>query len=268
MTHITVPPLSHRGKGQCAPLGRVGRVPIHLQASDRVATITIDRTQRRNALTLDALEELHGAVVGAVDGGARAVVLTGAAGHFCAGADLTELEDVSFTSRLAEVLEHLAGLPVTTIAAVEGSCMGLGMQLAVACDLRVVGPTARFAVPVARLGLMVDHWTIDRVARFWGEGAARSMVLTGAVLDADDAWRLGFAQERGGLPEARAVAARAAALAPLSQSGSKIGFDAHHDNHAEVARYEAAFARAWSSDDLAEGRRAFGERREPAFRGH
>ena len=166
------------------------------------------------------------------------------------------------------MLEHLAGLPVTTIAAVEGSCMGLGMQLAVACDLRVVGPTARFAVPVARLGLMVDHWTIDRVARFWGEGAARSMVLTGAVLDADDAWRLGFAQERGGLPEARAVAARAAALAPLSQSGSKIGFDAHHDNHAEVARYEAAFARAWSSDDLAEGRRAFGERREPAFRGH
>ena len=61
---------------------------------------------------------------------------------------------------------------------------------------------------------------------------------------------------------------RPAALAPLSQVGSKIGFDAHHDNSAEVARYEAAFARAWASDDLAEGRRAFTERRAPAFRGN
>ena len=243
-------------------------MPIHLHFSGPVATVTLDRPQRRNALNLDALEELHGAVVAAVDDGARALVLTGAEGHFCAGADLTELEDVSFTSRLAEVLEHLSGVPVTTIAAVEGSCMGLGLQLALACDVRVVGPTAKFAVPVARLGLMVDHWTLDRLARCWGEGAARLMVLTGAVLDADDAWRLGFAQERGGPVEAQAVGTRAAALAPLSQSGSKIGFDAHHDNHAEVARYEAAFARAWSSDDLAEGRRAFAERREPAFKGH
>ena len=67
---------------------------------------------------------------------------------------------------------------------------------------------------------------------------------------------------------AQALAARAGALAPLSQVGSKIGFDAHHDNHAEVTRYEAVFARAWASDDLAEGRRAFAERRTPAFRGH
>lgn len=242
-------------------------VPIHLDVADRVATVTIDRTHRRNALNHVALDELHHTVGTALDNGARALVLTGADGHFCAGADLTELEDVSFTSRLAEVLEHLAAAPVTTVAAVDGSCMGLGMQLAVACDVRVVGPSARFAVPVARLGLMVDHWTIDRIARFWGEGAARNLVLTGAVLDTDDAWRLGFAQERGGLAEAQQLAARAAALAPLTQVGSKVGFDAHHDNHAELARYEAAFARAWASDDLAEGRRAFAERRPPVFEG-
>jgi enoyl-CoA hydratase len=243
-------------------------VPIHLETTDRVATVTIDRTHRRNALNLEALEDLHAAVVTALADGARAVVLTGAEGHFCSGADLTELEDVSFTSRLAEVLEHLAAAPVTTVAAIEGSCMGLGMQLAIACDVRVVGPAAKFAVPVAKLGLMVDHWTLDRVARTWGEGAARLMVLTATVLDSDDAWRLGFAQRRGDLADAQALATQAAALAPLSQVGSKIGFDAHHDNHAEVARYEAAFARAWASDDLAEGRRAFAERRSPAFRGH
>ena len=69
-----------------------------------------------------------------------------------AGADLTELEDVSFTERLAEVLQHLAAVPVTTIAAISGSCMGLGMQLAVACDIRVVDSPARFAeLGVARI---------------------------------------------------------------------------------------------------------------------
>jgi enoyl-CoA hydratase len=243
-------------------------VPVHFSHTDRVAVLTIDRPRRRNALNLEALEELHGGVVRAVDEGARAVVLTGVEGHFCAGADLTELEDVSFTHRLAEVLQHLAGAPVVTIAAIEGSCMGLGMQLALACDVRVVADSARFAVPVARLGLMVDHWTLDRLARVWGEGAARHLVLTAAVLGADDAWRLGFTQVRGHLDEAVALAEATGRLAPLSQVGSKTGFDAHHDNVAEVARYEAAFARAWRSDDLAEGRAAFVERREPAFGGH
>lgn len=234
--------------------------------SDRVTVLTIDRTQRRNALNHDALDELDGAISAAAEG-SRAIVLTGAGGHFCAGADLTELEDVGFTDRLAEVLTRLTQVPVTTVAAISGSCMGLGMQLAVACDLRVVADDARFAVPVARLGLMVDHWTLDRVARFWGEGAARHMVLTGAVLSAEDAWRLGFTQVRGDLDAAIELAGRAADLAPMTQAGSKLGFDAHSDNHTQVARYEAAFAEAWSSDDLAEGRSAFRERRAPQFQG-
>ncbi|MFW5469873.1 enoyl-CoA hydratase [Knoellia sp. CPCC 206435] len=239
---------------------------ISSRSTDRVTVITLDRPERRNALNHDALEELDAAVEQAVEA-SRAVVVTGAGGHFCAGADLTELEDDGFTDRLAEVLGRLSTAPVTTVAAISGSCMGLGMQLAVACDLRVVGPDARFAVPVARLGLMVDHWTLERVTRFWGEGAARHMVLAGEVLTADDAWRLGFTQVRGDLDAALALAARAADLAPLTQAGSKLGFDARGGDPAEVGRYEAAFARAWSSDDLTEGRSAFRERRTPEFVG-
>lgn len=239
---------------------------ISSRSSDRVTVITLDRPERRNALNHEALEDLDAAIEHAV-AQSRAVVVTGAAGHFCAGADLTELEDVGFTERLAEVLTRLSQAPVTTVAAISGSCMGLGMQLAVACDVRVVTDDARFAVPVAKLGLMVDHWTLERVTRFWGEGAARHMVLTGEVLSADDAWRLGFTQVRGDLEAALALAARAADLAPLTQAGSKLGFDAHSADHAEVARYEAAFARAWSSDDLSEGRAAFRERRSPEFLG-
>lgn len=242
-------------------------MPIHSSTTGPVTTLVIDRQERRNALNLDALEELHAAVVAGAAGGSRALVITGAGGHFCAGADLTELEDVSFTRRLAEVLQHLATLPLVTIAAVEGSCMGLGMQLAVASDLRVVAPSARFAVPVSKLGLMVDHWTVDRVSRLFGEGAARMMILAGEVLDADDAWRLGFAQRRGDLTTALDLAAHVVALAPLSQAGSKIGFDAHVDNAAEVARYTAAFEHAWASDDLVEGQAAFRERRSPTFHG-
>lgn len=241
-------------------------MPILRSLNDRVSVITIDRPERRNALNLGLLNEVHDAVVGSLDDGARAIVITGSGGHFCAGADLKELEDVSFTERLAEVLEHLASVPVTTIAAIEGSCMGLGMQLAVGCDLRVVADSAKFAVPVSKLGLMVNHWTIDRLTRFWGEGAARHMVLTAQVLTADDAWRLGFAQQRGTLGDAVALAARAVPLAPLSQSGSKVGFD-HHALPEDISAYEAAFHRAWASEDLAEGQRAFGERRAPEFNG-
>ena len=239
-------------------------MPILSETTDAVTTVTIDRTHRRNALDLTTLEELHSAIVAAVDDGARALVITGAEGHFCAGADLTELEDVSFTERLAEVLEHLAGLPITTIAAISGSCMGLGMQLAVACDLRVVEDGARFAVPVAKLGLMVNKWTLDRVARFWGEGAARHMVLTATALDHEDAWRLGFTQRRGGLDVALDLARAAVPLAPLSQAGSKIGMDS--EAGADPV-YDEAFARAWASSDLVEGQKAFTERRSPDFEG-
>jgi len=239
---------------------------ISSRTTDRVTVLTLDRPERRNALNHDALDELEAGIVAAV-AESRALVVTGAAGHFCAGADLTELEDVSFTDRLAEVLDLLSRAPITTVAAISGSCMGLGMQLAVACDLRVVSDGAAFAVPVARLGLMVNHWTLERVTRFWGEGAARHMVLTGAVLTSDDAWRLGFTQVRGDLDAALELARRAVDLAPLTQAGSKLGFDTHGGDSSEVARYEAAFATAWSSDDLSEGRSAFRERRTPEFQG-
>lgn len=242
-------------------------MPILTSTNAHGAVITIDRQERRNALNLASLEALHEAVTAAVQGGSRTLVLTGAGGHFCAGADLTELEDVSFTQRLAEVLRHLAAVPITTIAAIDGSCMGLGMQLAMACDVRVVDADARFAIPVAKLGLMVDHWTVDRARRLFGEGAARHLLLTAAVLDSDDAWRLGFAQVRGDLEAALSLAARTSALAPLSQAGSKLGLEASAEDETAMADYAAAFATAWASADLGEGQRAFTERRTPRFEG-
>lgn len=270
-------------------------MPILTTTTDRIVVLSIDRPERRNALNLDALEDLDAAVRSAVAEGARVIVLTGTDGHFCAGADLKELEDVSFTERLAEVLRHLAGVPITTIAAIEGSCMGLGMQLALACDLRLTTPEARFAVPVAKLGLMVDHWTIRRLSLCAGHSTARWMLLTASPIGAEAAVRSGLVQQlvpvgdsgKSGkhpdagatvLHEALELARSIAALAPLSLAGSKLGLDLIEGelDHTRALGgapgegadpYRAAFEAAWSSEDLVEGRRAFTERRAPDFRG-
>ena len=117
-----------------------------------VGIIRISRPERRNALNHAALDLLHESVRSAADDELRCLVLTGDSGHFCAGADLTELEDLAFTDDLRAALDALGALPFPTIAAIAGSCMGLGMQLALACDLRIATADARFAVPVAKLG--------------------------------------------------------------------------------------------------------------------
>jgi len=239
---------------------------IRLDLADSVATIYIERPERRNALNLDAVIALDEAFDQATAENVRCLVLTGSDGHFCAGADLKELEDLTFTQHLRTMLDHLAELPVPTIAAISGSCMGLGMQLALACDVRLATPDARFAVPVAKLGLMVDHWTLGRLAATFGPGAARHLVLTAEVLEAADAHRLGFVQQIGDLSAATKLAARVTSLAPLSVSGSKLGLNLLEVRHRDPA-YEEAFGRAWASDDLVEGRRAFAERRSPLFRG-
>lgn len=145
--------------------------------------------------------------------------------------------------------------------------MGLGVQLALSVDLRVAAEDVRFAVPVARLGLLTDHRTLQRLALAVGWGMARSMVLAGDVLNFDDAWRLGLVQRRGGVNTALEWAEDIAKLAPLSQAGAKLGLDLLEEPVADDPRYREAFLRAWASDDLAEGRAAFAERRSPTFRG-
>ena len=239
---------------------------IEVRQQGTTTLVTISRTDRRNALHHAAVEAIDAAVTAALAGGSRALVLTGAGGHFCAGADLKELEDLAFTRRLRVMLDHLADAPIPTIASISGSCMGLGMQLAVACDVRIATDDARFAVPVAKLGLMVDHWTLQRIARTFGTGAARQMVLTAEVLTADDGHRLGFVQQRGGLDDALAIAERVASLAPLSIAGSKLGLN-RIEAQLDDPAFTEAFERAWASEDLAEGRAAFAERRSPTFRG-
>ncbi len=240
---------------------------IHINWHGSVAQVTIDRPERRNALDHAALDGLAAAVAEAVDNSARVLVLTGASGHFCAGADLSGVEDPAFVQRLAEVLEALRTASFPTVAAVDGAALGAGTQLAVACDLRVTTPTASFGIPAAKLGLMVDGWTVQRLASMAGQGMARSMLLAAEVVTGSDAHRLGLAQRLGTLDDAMAWAAAIADLAPLTIAGHKLGCNQAEGMVAASDAYRAAWSEAWASTDLAEGLLAFGERRSPRFTG-
>lgn len=244
---------------------------VEYRSEGRVGHLTISRPERRNALNHAALDELHDGVRRAAHDELRCLVLSGDQGQFCSGADLKELEDLSFTRALRAMLDDLAGLDFPTVAAISGACMGLGMQLALACDLRVATADARFAVPVAKLGLMVDHWTVQRLALLAGHSTARWMLLTAEPVDAGRASEVGLVHQLvDDLSAADDLARRIATLAPLALSGSKVGLDLLErtpDDAVPDSTYRQAFERAWASNDLVEGRRAFGERRPPRFSG-
>lgn len=243
------------------------RPVIHLDDRGPVALVTIDRPERRGALDHEALDELLEAHRRTE--GARVVVLTGTGGHFCAGADLTGVEDPGFTDRLREVLAALRDDPRPHLAAVDGAALGAGTQLAVACDLRVATPAARFGIPAARLGLLVDHWSIQRLALLAGAGPARAMLLGADSCSGEDAHRLGLVQRLGDLDDALGWADEIAALAPLTLAGAKLALNRLEMavGRGDDADVLAAWDRAWRSDDLQEGIAAFRERRRPVFRG-
>jgi enoyl-CoA hydratase len=242
---------------------------IHFEQRGAIASVTIDRPERRNAVDHEALEQLTAAVdrASAAVPATRVLVLTGGGGHFCAGADLTGLEDAGFASVLRGVLDRLREASMPTIAAVDGAALGAGCQLAIACDLRVATTRARFGIPAAKLGLMVDHWTVQRLAVLAGHGPARAMLLAADVLDGDDAVRLGLAQRAGGMDDALAWADEIATLAPLTIQGHKLMLNRLEPDVGQDPDVAAAFKRAWDSADLREGLAAFHERRTPDFRG-
>lgn len=240
---------------------------IRSERRDDVTVVTLDRPERRNAVNHDALGDLRDAISDAR--GSRVLVLTGADGHFCAGADLSGVEDTGFVALLSEVLRSLQAASYPTIAAVHGAALGAGTQLATACDLRVATPDASFGVPAGKLGLMVDHWTIDRLSHLVGGGTARQIFLAADVLTGERAHQLGLVQRLGDLDDALAWAADIARLAPLTLAGHKLGINlAEAGDPAAADRYGVAFRKAWRSDDLQEGLAAFRERRPPRFEGH
>lgn len=243
------------------------RTDIREAGGVEVAVVTIERPERRNALDIESCRMLFAAIEVVVTTGCRALVLHGAGPSFCAGADLDDVAGEDFAPSLRSVLEALSTAPLACIAAVGGPALGAGVQLALACDLRMVGPAARFGVPAARLGLMVDNWTARRLSLLAGHSTAQAMLLAAHDLDAERALATGFAQRAGGLDDAVGWAEDIAALAPLTVRGHKLALNQLTPFAADPPELAEAHRRAWSSSDLAEGMAAFRERRPPRFRG-
>lgn len=232
-----------------------------------VFVVTLDRPARRNAVDHATLLGLREAQGEAVAGGARVLVLTGTPPAFCAGADLTGVGEGEFALALRAALTGFTALPIPTIAAVDGPALGAGTQLACSCDLRIATPASTFGIPAAKLGLVVDHWTVERLARELGWPVARAMLLAAEVYDTPRLHAAGAVHRIGGLEDALDWARSLAALAPLTIAGHKVALERSAPDPAVDDLVEAARAAAWASADAQEGRAAFLEKRRPQFRG-
>ena len=246
-----------------------------------VRTITVNRPDKLNALNRDTLNELTIAFTQASqDDAVRAVVLTGAGEKaFVAGADIAEMNGYtpvqaqSFSrtgQRLMGTIERL-GKPV--IARVQGFALGGGMELAMACHLRVASEKARFGQPEINLGLIPGFGGTQRLLRLAGRGAALELCLTGAPIGAHRAYELGIVN-RVVAPEALdetvdALADQLAAAAPLAAAGILdavlLGGEAALDQGLEFETQ--GFALAFSTEDMREGTTAFLEKRKAEFKG-
>jgi enoyl-CoA hydratase len=240
---------------------------VRVEWRDRVLVITIDRPERRNAVDHATLLALSEAQLAAAEGGARVVVLTGAPPAFSAGADLTGVENGAFVAALVAALRGFTELGAITLAAVDGPALGAGTQLAIACDLRIATPTSVFGIPAAKLGLAVDRWTIERVAREFGWSIARAMLLGAVTYRGEQLHVTGGVHRLGELADALVWADELAELAPLTIAAHKLGLERAALDAGLDPVFEQAREAAWASADAEEGRTAFLDKRRPRFQG-
>jgi enoyl-CoA hydratase len=251
--------------------------------SPLVGLAIIDRPARRNALNAELCDALRAELVRSHD--VRAVVIAGEGSAFCAGADIARrttdtneggLEHGgadTFRPAFELLLEAIEEHPAPVIAAIDGPALGAGMQLAVACDLRVAGRRATLGIPAARLGVVLSAANIRRLALLGGQATARDLLMTGRTVAADEARRLGLIDRAvdDARPAALALATEIAVLAPLTVQGHKRALNLVAASTPlppnALAEIRALEEKAFSSEDLQEGLAAFTEKRNPVFRG-
>ena len=256
-------------------------VLVAIDAEARVATITLNRPDALNALTVPMKLALLAAFRRVErDPGVRAVILTGAGRAFCAGQDLRERLQpdaaplgVEVRERYNPIIRAMRGLSKPIVGAINGVAAGAGASLAMACDIRIASEAASFALAFGRVGLVPDSGATWFLPRLVGATRAAELALIGDPVSAADAVRLGLvgrvvpAEELG--TEARSVAARLAAGAPRAIALTKRALNATWDRDLDAALdYEAELQdMAGRSKDHAEGLAAFMEKRPPRFTG-
>jgi enoyl-CoA hydratase len=254
---------------------------IDVRREGRVALLTVNRPDVLNALSTALLEELLSELnVLARDPAVGAVVLTGAGDRaFIAGADIAELaaktplEARAYGELGQEIAHRLETMRKATIAAVNGYALGGGCEMAIACDVRLCSPRARFGQPEVNLGIMPGWGATQRLARTTSIGFAKEVLLTGRMVDADEAFQRGLVQaihpDEELLDRALDMARSIAAKSPLAVAYTKEAANRalHGDLGANFVHEADLFAILFSSEDAKEGLRAFTEKRPPTFVG-
>lgn len=249
---------------------------------DAVVVLTLNRPGVLNALSSALLERLSAALAEIErDPSVRAVILTGSGDRaFAAGADVAELNALHSAAAALEKLRYGQGitlaieaLRVPVIAAVNGFALGGGCELALACDVRIASENAKFGQPEVNLGLMPGYGGTQRTARLLGTGLATYLCVTGEMIDAAEALRVGLVERVVApgelLAEARRIATTIAAKAPVAVAAAKraIREGAGLGIREALAVEALHFATLVETADYREGTRAFLEKRTPAFRG-
>jgi len=257
-----------------------GYETILVERRDRVAIITINRPEKRNALNIQtraegaaALDELR------ADDSIRVVVITGAGDKaFIAGADIAEFANRTALTQRQVMMERslfnaIDSFPKPIIAMVNGYCLGGGCEIALACDIRIASDRASFGQPEINLGIIPGGGGTQRLTKLVGEGKAMEMILSGAIVDAQSALSMGLVNhvvaadqlETRTMEIANRIAEKSPIALRLAKEAVKL---ASRSNLDEGLRREIdLFALCFSSEDKDEGVKAFLEKRQPEFKG-
>ncbi|WP_093631375.1 enoyl-CoA hydratase/isomerase family protein [Streptomyces sp. 3213.3] len=254
---------------------------LRVELRNRIAVLTLDRPGQLNAIGSETVDRLTRALTELRDNDdVRALVVAGAGRAFSAGADIGEIESFtaprqfhSFVQQLTDAYALLEDFPKPSVAAVHGFAFGGGLELALACDLRVAERGARLGLPEMKLGVLPGAGGTQRLPRLIPPTIAKQMILTGEPIDAERAYALGLVNELAEPGEALGVAeALAAALtagAPLALAAGKrlIDYGLGMDLEAAISYERETVSVLFSTEDRIEGLKAFRERRPGDFQG-
>ena len=257
---------------------------ILVERDGSVATVIFNRPDQRNAISYVGWLELRRIAMELErDDGVRVAVLTGAGDRaFSAGADIKDFERYRSNSRIAEVyadafdgaMDAVEAMSKPTISMIQGFCVGGGCELSMATDIRIAADNSRFGIPIARLGILVGYGEMRRLLNLVGPGNASYILLSGRLIDAQEAHRIGLITTLVGASELRKhtyeLAHEIAELAPLSHARNKRIRDIllrNPSGEGLTAEERRLPFTNFDSADFHEGRAAFVERRKPHFRG-
>ena len=257
---------------------------IH-EVKDHVATLTLNRPERLNALGGTLREDLHDAITrSAADSEVRVIIITGSGKGFCSGGDVKAMSEAKEGKRERPLMEKIAPgrdrtllamreAPQPIIAAVNGAAAGAGMNLALGCDIRLASTAAKFSQAFVKRGLHPDWGGTYFLPRIVGMAKACELIFTGAVIDAAEALRLGIVSQVVApeelLPAAHALARAIAAGPPIAIRLAKRGLYRNAESDLRTALEYETFAQntCFETEDATEGIKAFVDKRAPQFRG-